>query len=371
MRFSEIIGNKEIKQKLIRTANSGRISNTQLFLGAEGSGNLALAIAYAQYINCTNATNEDSCGICPSCVKYQKYIHPDLHFTFPTVTPIKTSIEILENWREAILENVYQNDYDWLSTIDKESKKQGNITAEECRDIFRRLSLKAFEAKYKVLIIWMPEYLKTEGNILLKLLEEPPVGTLILLVANDSEKILGTILSRAQLVKIPKIKDEDIIDSLINQKEIEPKNAEAIARISDGNYNLALQLIDVKHESYSKTFMDWLRECYASQKDFKKVLDRSEEFAGMGKETLKSFLDYSLQMIRATFIYKYGDRSTLRVSDEEFAFFDKFSKMMNANNIENISKAMGDAIFHIERNANVKIMVLNLSLYIGTQLKSA
>lgn len=371
MRFSEIVGNKDLKKKLAQTANSGRISNTQLFLGAEGSGNLALAIAYAQYINCIHPTEEDSCGTCPSCVKYQKYIHPDLHFTFPTVTPIKTSTEIIEDWREALINNVYQNDYDWLSTIDKDSKKQGNITAEECRDIFKKLALKAFEAKYKVLIIWMPEYLKTEGNILLKLLEEPPLGTLILLVANDSEKILGTILSRSQLVKVPKIKDEEVVEALVNQHQIDPKNAEAIARISDGNYNLALQLIDVKHESYSKTFMDWLRECYNAHKDFKKIQDRSEDFAGMGKETLKSFLGYSLQMIRATFIYKYGDKSTLRVSDEEFAFFDKFSKLMNANNIENISKAISDAIFHVERNANVKIMVLNLSLYIGTQLKSA
>ncbi len=371
MRFSEIVGNKDLKNKLVQTANSGRISNTQLFLGAEGSGNLALAIAYAQYINCLHATEEDSCGTCSSCVKYQKYIHPDLHFTVPTVTPIKTSTEIIEDWREALIDNVYLNDYDWLSTIDKDSKKQGNITAEECRDIFRKLALKAFEAKFKVLIIWMPEYLRTEGNILLKLLEEPPLGTLILLVANDSEKILGTILSRAQLVKVPKIKDEEVVEALISRHQIDPKNAEAIARISDGNYNLALQLIDVKHESYSKTFMDWLRECYSAQKDFKKIQDRSEEFAGMGKETLKSFLGYSLQMIRATFIYKYGDKGTLRVNDEEFAFFDKFSKLMNANNIENISKAMGDAIFHVERNANVKIMVLNLSLYIGTQLKSA
>ncbi len=371
MKFSEIVGNSNLKQKLIQTAKSGRISNTQLFLGAEGSGNFALAIAYAQYVNCTNTSDEDSCGVCSSCIKYQKYIHPDLHFTFPCVSPTKLCNELMSEWREAISKNIYLNDYDWIIQLDSDGKKQGNITADECRDIFKKLALKAFEAKYKVLIIWMPEYLKDAGNMLLKLLEEPPLGTMILLVANDTEKILATILSRAQLVKIPKINDEDIVAELVLNKQIDKNNAEAIARISDGNYNLALQLIDINQQNYSKTFMDWLRECYSAQKEFSKILSRNEEFASMGKETLKSFLGYSLQMIRATFIYKYGDKNTLRVSNDELAFMDKFSKLMNASNIENISKAMGDTIFYIERNGNVKMQLINLSLYIGTQLKNA
>ncbi len=375
MQFKTIVGQKPLKQKLIQTTKDGRISHAQLFLGAEGSGNLALAIAYAQYINCLNPSEEDSCGVCSSCVKYQKYIHPDLHFTYPTISPTKLSVDLISDFREALLENPYQNDFDWLSRLDSAGNKQGNITADECRDIIRKLGLKAYEAKYKTLIIWMPEYMKNEGNILLKLLEEPPENTLIILVANDTEKVLATILSRAQLVKVPQITDADIEEVLTEHHQIDVNKAQALSRLVSGNYNLALRLIDIDHDDYLSLFIDWMRKSYTYNKAGKDgnttdelglVVDR---LASAGREQVKSFLTYSSQMIRSAFIFKYGHASLRKNSEAELAFLNQFSSVFTPNNLGLIAGALDEAIFHIERNASVKIMYLNLSMYIGKQLQ--
>ena len=246
MQFKNIIGQEETKRRLIQTVKEGRISHTQLFLGNEGVGTLPLAVAYSQFINCANPTETDSCGICPSCVKFQKLVHPDLHFTFPTVAidKKKTSNDFITEWRSAFIENPYIGELQWLLKLDDEGKKQGNITAEECRDIFKKVGLKSFEAKYKTVIIWMAEYLSKEGNILLKLLEEPPVGTLIILVAQDSEKVLPTILSRAQTLKIPRLTDDEIAQELVSKFQIEMRDAETISRVSEGNLSLAINLVN-------------------------------------------------------------------------------------------------------------------------------
>lgn len=369
MQFKEIIGQHSIKQNLIQSARDGRISHAQLFLGAEGSGNLALAIAYTQYVNCLHPLEEDSCGGCPSCVKIQKLIHPDLHFTFPTISPHKLSNELIEDWRNALLQNPYQNDFDWLSQLDNNGNKQGNITADECRDIIRKLSLKSYEATFKTLIVWMPEYMKNEGNILLKLLEEPPEGTLIILVANDSEKVLATILSRAQLVKIPQINDGDIEQALITKGEVEPTKAQAISRLVSGNYNLALKLTDIEHDNYLTEFVDWMRKSFEYNKNPDALVSFAEKLATAGgREQVKSFLTYSSQMIRSAFVYKFGPGELRKNTPEELEFLTKFSVVFTAQNLPLITKAIDEAIFHVERNANLKIMYLNLSLYIGRLL---
>lgn len=375
MQFKTIVGQKPLIQKLIQTTKEGRISHAQLFLGAEGSGNLALAIAYAQYINCLNPSETDSCGECSSCVKYQKYIHPDLHFTYPTISPTKLSVDLISEFREALIENPYLNDFDWISKLDSAGNKQGNITADECRDIIRKLSLKAYEAKYKTIIIWMPEYMKNEGNILLKLLEEPPENTLILLVANDTEKVLATILSRAQLIKVPQITDNDIEQVLTTKHHIDASKAQALSRLVSGNYNLALRLIDIDHDDYLSLFIDWMRKAYTYNKMNKDgsatdelglVVDR---LANAGREQVKSFLTYSSQMIRSAFIFKYGHASLRKNSEAELAFLNQFSSVFTPDNLGLISTAIDEAIFHVERNASVRIMYLNLSMYIGKQLQ--
>lgn len=369
MLFKQIIGQDFIKEKLISMANSGRISHTQLFVGPEGSGNLALALAFAQYVNCLNPSEHDSCGTCSSCVKFEKLVHPDLHFTVPTISPYKQSKELAEDWREAFLKNPYLNDFDWLQTIDTNANKQGNITADECRDIINRLGLTSYEAKYKTQIIWQSEHLSASGNILLKLLEEPPVGTLIILVANNTEKVLPTILSRAQTIKVPKLSDQDIEHALQKDHQCMPQKATDIARLADGDYNLALSLLAVEHDGYFESYSTWMRFCFSGKVgELQKWVD---EISGTGREYVKNFLGYTSQMMRAAFIYKYGDPKLLRVNEEELQFISKFSAFISDRNLSEITQSLDEAVISAERNANLKILFLNLSLYIGRQLKVA
>ena len=373
MQFKNIIGQEETKRRLIQTVKEGRISHTQLFLGNEGVGTLPLAVAYSQFINCANPTETDSCGICPSCVKFQKLVHPDLHFTFPTVAidKKKTSNDFITEWRSAFIENPYIGELQWLLKLDDEGKKQGNITAEECRDIFKKVGLKSFEAKYKTVIIWMAEYLSKEGNILLKLLEEPPVGTLIILVAQDSEKVLPTILSRAQTLKIPRLTDDEIAQELVSKFQIEMRDAETISRVSEGNLSLAINLVNSGRSDYFDLFLSWMRLCFNSKKDIVNLTTWVEGCVKTGREFLKSFIAYSEHMLRALFIYRYGNKQLLRLSEQEADFVGKFSPFIHANNLSELTTAFNDTAYHIERNADLKITFLNLSLYIGTQLKKS
>jgi len=373
LQFKDIIGQVEIKHKLIQSVKKGRISHTQLFLGNEGVGALPLAIAYSQYINCANPTDDDSCGVCPSCIKIQKFIHPDLHFTVPTIAIEKKKLtnDFIEEWRAALIENPYIGELQWLLKLDEEGKKQGNITAEECRDIFKKVGLKSFEAKYKTVIIWMAEYLSKEGNILLKLLEEPPLGTLIILIAKDSDKVLPTILSRAQTLKIPRLTDDEVSAELISKFQIEPQDAETIARVSEGNFSLAINLVSAGRSDYFELFLSWMRLCFNSRKDIVNLSAWVENCVKSGREFLKSFIAYSEHMLRALFIYRYGNKTLLRLSEQEADFVNKFSPFIHANNLPELTKAFNETAFHIERNADLKITFLNLSLYIGTQLKKA
>ncbi len=373
MQFKHIIGQHEIKQQLIQSVKQGRISHAQLFLGGEGVGALPLAVAYSQYINCANATDDDSCGICSSCVKFEKLIHPDLHFTFPTVAidKKKLSNDFIQEWRAAFIENPYIGELQWLLKLDEEGKKQGNITADECRDIFKKIGLKAFEAKFKTVIIWLPEYLSQEGNILLKLLEEPPVGTLIILVAQDADKVIATILSRTQLIKIPRLSDDDISKVLVEKYQQPERDAETLARVAEGNMALAISLVNAGRSDYFELFQSWMRLCFNARKDIENLTKWVEDCVKTGREFLKSFMGYCMHMMRASFIHKYGDNKMLRLSNQETDFVTKFSPFIHSNNLPELTKAFNDASFHIERNADLKITFLELSLYIGSQLKKA
>jgi len=373
VQFKNIIGQEEIKHKLIQSVKQGRISHTQLFLGNEGVGALPLAVAYSQYINCANPTDDDSCGVCPSCIKIQKLVHPDLHFTVPTIAIEKKKLtnDFISEWRSAFIENPYIGELQWLLKLDDEGKKQGNITAEECRDIFKKVGLKSFEAKYKTVIIWMAEYLSKEGNILLKLLEEPPVGTLIILVASDADKVLPTILSRTQTLKIPRLTDDEILKELIGKFQLNEQDAATISRVSEGNLSLAINLVNAGRSDYFELFLSWMRLCFNSKKDIQNLTIWVENCVKSGREFLKSFIAYSEHMLRALFIYRYGNKHLLRLSEQEADFVNKFSPYIHANNLSELTNAFNETAFHIERNADLKITFLNLSLYIGTQLKKS
>jgi DNA polymerase-3 subunit delta' len=370
MQFKNIVGQQHIKNKLIQTVKNGRISHTQLFLGAEGVGALPLAVAYAQYINCPNATEEDSCGTCTSCVKFSKLIHPDLHFTFPTIAidKKKLSNEFIAEWREAFTSNPYLSELEWVLSLDSEGKKQGNITAEECRDIIRKLGLKPYEAKYKTVIIWLPEYMRTEGNILLKLLEEPPEQTLIILVAQDADKVIATILSRAQTMRIPRLNEDEIAQYLIDKYEATPDVAGAVARISEGSLVQASSLIQAGHANYFEMFTTWMRLCYNSRKEIEALISWVEVSAVKGREFLKSYLIYCQHMLRSSFVFKFGDPKLLRLNEHETAFIQRFSASLTEENITPIVQEINRSTMQLERNADLKITFLNLSLYIGRLL---
>lgn len=371
MQFNDIIGQQKIKESLIQTVKNNRISHAQLFLGPEGSGSLSLAIAYAQYINCMQPTETDSCGTCSSCVKFQKLVHPDLHFSFPTVTGEKyknkkTANDFLEFFRPALLNNPDLTDLQWLLTLDEDGKRQGNITADECRDMIRKLGLKPYEAQYKTLIIWLPEYMGNEGNILLKLLEEPPLRTLIILVAQDSEKVIGTILSRTQLLKIPRLKDEDIITELMQQYQLTEDEAGPIARVAEGNIALARSLADTGRSDYHELFASWMRFTY--QKKIVELNPVIDQIVSTGKEFMKSFLAYSLQMMRAVMLSKFANDSMIKLSDQETGFVKKFASVFETHKIAEICSEMSQASYSLERNADARLTFLNLSLYISRRL---
>ncbi len=368
MLFKQIVGQAYLKNKLVNMVAGGRISHTQLFVGPEGCGNLALAVAFAQYINCLHPLPDDSCGVCSSCLKFEKLIHPDLHFTYPTISPYKQSKELIEEWREAFTANPYLSNFDWLNMLDNGTNKQGNITIDECRDIVHRLGFTSYEAKYKIQIIWQAEHLKNEGNVLLKILEEPPQNTIIILVANDTEKVLATILSRTQTIKVSKLNDSEIETALIDLHACSRQKATDIARLSDGDYNMAVSLAAVEHDGYFERYSKWMRCCYSGKVD--EIQKWVDEIAGTGREYVKNFIGYTIQMLRAAFLYRYGDKQLLRVNEEELNFLVKFTGFIHEGNLSEIIKSLDDSVFYTERNANLKIMFLNLSLYIGKQLRS-
>jgi DNA polymerase-3 subunit delta' len=313
----------------------------------------------------------DSCGECSSCVKFSKLIHPDLHFTFPTITieKKKLSNDFIQEWREAFISNPYISELQWLLKLDSEGKKQGNVTADECRDIIRKLGLKAYEAKYKTVIIWLPEYLRQEGNIILKLLEEPPEQTLILLVAQDADKVIATILSRTQIVRVHKLQDEDVTQALVKDFGVPQKEAETLARVSEGNLSMALALIEAGRSDYHQLFVNWMRACYSN--NVAEMDACVAKITGTGREFIKSFVGYTLHMLRAVFLYHYADKNLIKLSEEEKEFMVKFAFTMNGDNLPDITNALNEVTYHVERNADLKITFLNLSLYIGSRLHKA
>ncbi len=368
MQFREIVGQDQIKARLIETVQSGRISHAQLFLGPEGSGSLALAVAYAQYISCENPGPQDSCGECASCRKYQKLIHPDLHFSYPFFAKHKedTAQTFIAEWREAFLENPYLGLETWRNSLDAENK-QANINIAECHQILQKLSLKPFEGEYKVLIMWLPEYLDKEGNNLLKIIEEPPHKTLFLLVAQNQEQILSTILSRTQLVKVPALPDQVVETYLLNQG-VSPEKAKQIAFLSDGNLQSAQNLLkDLENDNF-QLFTDWMRICFGDKGNA--MIDFVETIAKSGRENQKAFLRYGIHFLRECLLILSGASDLVRLPEAEQVVAINFAqKVLSLAKAEAIVAELEKAHYHIERNANPKILFLDVSLQFVKILK--
>jgi len=367
MLFKEIIGQHSVKQRLIQTVKDNRISHAQLFLGPEGSGNLPLAIAYAQYISCENKGERDSCGVCPSCVKYNKLAHPDLHLIYPVATTKEVdknpiSAKFIDNWRLAISENPYLNLNQWYEKIGIENK-QGLINVEDCNEIIKKLGLKTYEAEFKVMIIWKPERLfHAAAPKLLKILEEPPQKTLFLLVAENQDQIIKTILSRTQLVKISKISDEELHKEIVEKYGLSGEEAAKVVHLADGNYSEALRLIKNDENEHFNTLMfpRWMRICF--KRDVLEIMDWVEDISKIGRERQKNFIAYGLRIVRESLMLNYGDVGLVRLNGEELSFTNKFAPFINSSNAFQISDELNKAHLHIERNANPKILFLDLSL---------
>jgi len=367
MQFEHIVGQQEVKERLITSFRGGRLAHTQLFLGPEGSGALPLAIAFAQFVNCKQPTETDSCGVCPSCKKFQKYAHPDLHFYFPTTTTDAVKKEpkselMLTEWRTFLSKNqgyATQNSwYDFLGV----GNKQGTIYVRDAADIISKMALKAYEAKYKVIVVWMVEKLhESASNKLLKTLEEPPDNTLILLVAERFELLLPTVRSRAQLVKVPKINDPDIFQWLQDNYS-DASTAQLVTRQANGNLNAALEILNNVDESQSNFILlsQWLRLCYKPG-NFVPLHQFNQEMSKLGREPQKSFLKFALESVHNSLSINHGNAQLVKSTGEELSFAQKFAPYINKANQIKIVGIINQAIFHIERNAHAAILFTDLS----------
>lgn len=372
MFFRQVIGHQDIKARLIRSVEEDRISHAQLFLGKEGSGALPLALAYACYLSCTGERNGDACGTCPSCIKYQKLVHPDLHLVFPVIKPEggkrAVSDMFVHQWREAVIGNPYIELSQWYETINAENK-QGSIFVDESDEIVRKLSLKTYESAYKIVIIWMAEKMNVQAaNKLLKILEEPNPGTIFLLISASTGTMLPTILSRLQVVKLPPIGNRDLQEVLITRHGLEEERAGSIARMSDGNYLRALELLQTDTLSWElDKFAEFMRLCYKA--DFPSILGWVEELDRTGREKQKEFLLYCVRMIRENLMLNLEATQLSRLTEEERNFSVKFSKFIHTGNAGDIAAEFDKTMYHIESNAYGKLVLLDLAIQTARLIK--
>ena len=370
MRFSEIIGLEETKGKLIDAVKQNHIAHAQLFFGKEGSANLAMALAYASYINCTKRGETDSCGECASCQKIDKLVHPDVQFVFP-VSATKNitgknvvSSSYLNEWRNFVLNAPYGGIEQWSESYGVENK-QANISKEESRDIIKNLSLKAFEAEYKVMIIWLPEFMHpTAANAILKILEEPPEKTVFLLVTNDYEKLLTTILSRCQLVKIRSFNSTEIEKNLASiDPALEHSELIKIAGLSEGSLSKAISLCGEIEDDTHRIFREWMRLCW--MRNFSELSNLTDSFSSLNKTTQMSLFIYGLSIMREALMSKNDMYEASRLNEEERSFVLNFGKVLSLFVLEKISIELNTAHYHLSRNASAKILFMDISLKIG------
>lgn len=384
MLFKDVIGLEDVKQHLTEMVKQNRLSHALLFLGKEGSGALPLALAFAQYVVSQPQPSpvvEDLFGgftalettptfiapneiqSLPAFQRAEQLIHPDLHFSYPVI-PKKSgekpiSSNYINEWREFIKNYPYGNVYDWLQFISAENK-QGNITADECNDIMRKLNLKSFESEYKVLLLWMPEYLGKEGNKLLKLIEEPPPNTLFIFVAENDEQILPTILSRCQLVKIPMLQINEVEQALITRANTAPDIAHQIASICEGNYREALQLLQHAEEDWQSLLREWLNATLKggplSQIKF------TDEVSKLGREKQKQFLRYFSHLLEQSIRIKILGADNLALAANEKDFAQRLNKIASVSQQRAIIEELDKASYYIERNANGKMLFQALTI---------
>ncbi len=366
MLFKRIAGHNDICKQITKAVRENRISHAQMFLGPEGCGNLALALAYAQYVNCTDKQADDSCGVCDSCIKTEKLIHPDLHFVYPVANTknVKNAVsdEFINDWRNIITDNPFINLNTWYDAIGMENK-QGIIGKEESQQIIKKLNLKTFEGEYKIMVIWMAEKMNEScANKILKILEEPPEKTLFLLVCESTELILPTILSRSQILKVPKLKKENIVTLLTARYGNSEIDIEKTAHLANGNFFKALKLVETDHRDTEnhKFFTELMRISY--KKDVLTIMNWVDHISSLGREGLKSFFQYSLRMVRENYLLNMQLKEISYLDEKEADFSSKFHAFITSDNVDQITEELSKAHSHIEYNAYSKIVLLDMSI---------
>jgi DNA polymerase-3 subunit delta' len=364
VQFKDVIINPKVTKLLLKGVKSDRVSHAQMFLGPEGSGKLPLAIAFSQYLLCDNPSPKDSCGECPNCQKVSSLTHPDLHFVYPIVISktdhVASSDDVRADWNAIVQKQKYFNVDTWLDKLDSPGKNP-IIGVEESRNINKKLSLKAYGDKYKIMIIWLPERMNGQAaNKMLKLLEEPPEKTIFLLVCDSAEYILPTIISRTQIINIPSMDIEEITKYISKQYGVEKAIAESLAALSQGNIVEAINAVegDKNHHIYFELFVKLMRSAYAANPN--ELISVAEEVAALDKEKQKNFVRYGLHIFRESIIMNYMKGQLLNLRNEEKAFLQKFAKFINNQNISELIEEFDLAHFHLERNANSKILFTDL-----------
>lgn len=363
MQFSDVTGQHAAKEGLLTLWHSGKLPHALMILGKEGTGGLPLALAMAQYIFCENKQETESCNHCAGCNKVKKLAHPDLHLSFPAIAPKPgtkpSSAYYMSEFREFMQQSPYGTTYDWLQFINAENK-QGNITADECREIIDTLNLTSFEGGYKVQIIWRPEYLGKEGNILLKLIEEPPAHTVIIMVAEDLESVLKTILSRTQQVTLLPLTLKEIETALL-KNGIEERRAIQVAHLAEGSFSNALQLLQYTGNDLLAPLREWFNGIFTNNGI---TLNKwVEDMAKTGREQQKNFLMYSQQLLAHAMRMSLIPGYVAPLPDDEATFAGKLAQRNFAPEVfEAMTAIIDKAIFHIERNAHSKTQLLHLSI---------
>jgi DNA polymerase-3 subunit delta' len=375
MLFKEIPGNIVIKKQLVSAVKNNRISHAQLFSGNSGSAKLALAFAYARYLNCDNKSDEDSCGKCPSCLKHNTLSHPDLHLIFPVLKVGGAKVAVSDNfvnvWRDFILKNIYGSLNNWIDTFGTDNKtgEKGSIYKDEAISIHKKLALKNFEAPYRVVLIWMPEQMNAEtSNKLLKLFEEPPIGTVFLLVSESPNVLLPTIASRLQKIKASDFSTEDMIEVFKNDN-LSIERIKQLRNLTDADLGKMIQLLEEDNEGIDLfvSFSSWMRFTY--KMDVANIAKWADSISTMGRKHQKLFLSYAIKMIRECLIFNFANKALLKTNKKEAAFISKFAPFIHEDNSVIIIEKLEKAIKSINRNANAKILFFELSLQIIKLLK--
>ena len=373
MYFRDIIGQADIKKHLIESVQKGFVPHARMFYGAEGIGKLPLAIAYARYLNCTNAGSTDACGKCPSCSKFDKLAHPDLHFAFPMVQKRAEKLLVCDNylpqWRSFLSQKTYFNLGDWLQYINAKNA-QGMIYAQESEEIIRKLSLKVYEANYKIMIVWLPEKMNLEcANKLLKMIEEPPARTIFLLISEDLDKVIPTIKSRCQPIYVKPIDYQDMIAAITNNYSLTLSDAQSVAHIANGSYSKAIELIEAGDDSQVLLGLFERMMSASSSRKIKMIKEVADELSRTGREVQKSFLTYSLRMFREYFVSNLNVPELVYLNRHEQRLGQQYSAAINTTNIEILAQEFSLAHRQIEQNGNAKIIFLDLCLKLTMLLK--